>query len=188
MFTCLCSSWVHVEVWDAESLPGKACLHSLCRAGLSARSGGHWEHFQAGFQHQRMTDRQHQGVFGFSQILFSLGWNAITWKPSLTKVFAQLWTGEADASIFLLVSPCRRLDADLSRVLLLPVLREQRVGDDRLAVPLLWGQHRRLERPGCHHRGALPHRQKVLRTFLLLVSTLYLVLLVPNGESRPRDM
>lgn len=50
VFTCLCSSWVHLEVWDAGSLPGKACLHSLCGAGLSARSGGHWEYFQAGFQ------------------------------------------------------------------------------------------------------------------------------------------
>lgn len=85
---------------------------------------------------------------------------------------------------FVLVSPHRWLDADLSRVLLLPVLWEQRVGDDRLAVPLLRGQHRRLECPGCHHRGALPHRQKVLSTFLLLLSTLYLV---PNGKSCPRD-
>lgn len=59
MFTCLYSSWVHLEVWDAGNLPGKACLQGLCRAGLSARSDGHWEHFQAGFQHQRMTGRQH---------------------------------------------------------------------------------------------------------------------------------
>lgn len=88
-------------------------------------------------------------------------------------MFGEVWTGGAGARVFLSVSPCRRLDADLSRVLLLPVLREQRVGDDRLAVPLLRGQHRRLERPGCHHRGALPHGQKVLRTILLLVSTLY---------------
>lgn len=89
---------------------------------------------------------------------------------------------------FLLVSPRRRLDADLRRVLLLPVLREQRVGDDRLAVPLLRGQHRRLERPGCHHRGALPHGQKVLRILLFSVSPSDLVFVAPNGKSRPRDV
>lgn len=65
VFTCLCSAWVNLEVWDAGNLPGKACLQSFCRPGLSARSDGHWEHFQAGFQHQKVTDWQHQGIFGF---------------------------------------------------------------------------------------------------------------------------
>lgn len=82
--------------------------------------------------------------------------------------------GEQVPTLFLWFAPRRWLNVDLSSVLLLSVFRQQRVGYDRLAVPLLWGQHRRLERPGCDHRGALPHRQKVLRIFLLLFSTLWL--------------
>lgn len=54
-------------------------------------------------------------------------------------------------------SPRRWLNVDLCSVLLLPLFWQQRVSDDRLAVPLLRGQHCRLERPGCDHRGALPY-------------------------------
>lgn len=158
LFTSPCSSWVHLEVWDAGNLPGKACLQSLHRTGISARSDGYWEHFQAGFQHQTGTDRQHQGTCGFVQISFILGWSAVTWKPSLSTAWLLGYGGEKPVPTSFSWLPCRWLNADLCSVLLLSLLWQQRVGNDWLAVPLLRGQHRRMERPGRDHRRALPHR------------------------------
>lgn len=61
--------------------------------------------------------------------------------------------------LFLLVSS--GLQCDLLHQLFLPVLRQQRVGHDRSAVPVRGDQHRLLERPGRADRGALPLRQEV---------------------------
>lgn len=106
LFTSLCSSWVHLEVGDAGNLPGKACLQSLCRTGISARSDGYWEHFRAGFQHQTGTDRQHRGTCTFVQIctdFIHFGVKRCHLKTIfISSMVAWLWRTETSANIFLL--------------------------------------------------------------------------------------
>lgn len=85
---------------------------------------------------------------------------------------------------FPLISLGRWLHAHLGRLLLLPVFRQQRVRDDRLAVPVLRDQHCCLERPGCDHSGAVPHQPEVSSSLCFLWDLLGL--LWPR-VSLPRD-
>lgn len=83
------------------------------------------------------------------------------WKVGQDLWLTALPVARASCSFWSLTSFRRWLHADLGGLLLLPVLWQQRVRDDRLAVPLLWDQHRCLECSGRDHGGAVSHQPEV---------------------------
>lgn len=161
--TCLLPSALPGSIWKSEML--ETCLEKpVFRASVERE----YQQDQMVIENIfRQVSSVRQGQIGSIKVLvhshrsvqisFILGWSAVTWEPSLSAAWLLGYGGQKPVPTSFSWLPCRWLNADLCSVLLLSLLWQQRIGDDRLAVPLLRGQHRRLERPGRDHCRALPH-------------------------------